>query len=265
VRTEEFIEHLEATEEAYKLAIGYDPEDEPSPLFDYSFDLAELLNAQIYIVHALEHVVLENTQKEEKNLKEKIEKLVKQYNKSGLSYKIKILYGKDIENFNEFIKKKKINLFAFYLYKKRFGRSLAEEFLENLACSLFIVKEEHKYKEISKVLVPIDFSESSFLQKEFILRLKTNSNKPLEIIYLHVLESTSESTEEVELLFKELFEEGAKLKIRYGEPAEEILDELEEGNYDLAVLGKKGRGVNVGIGKKAQEVAEESPCPVVLI
>ena len=79
------------------------------------------------------------------------------------------------------------------------------------------------------------------------------------------MESLTESTEEVELLFKELFEEEAELKIRYGEPTEEILKELEEGNYDLVVLGKMGRGVNVGIGENAKEIAKDAPCPAVLI
>ncbi len=265
MRKEDLIEHIEENEEVFKFAIGYDPEDEPSPLFDYSFDLANLLNAHIYIVHALEHIVLEDAQKEEKKLKENIENIVKKYNKANLTCKIKILYGKNIETFNEFVKKKKINLFGFYFYKKRFGRSLAEEFLENLSCSLFIVREEHKYNGISKILVPIDFSESSFLQKEFITKLKTNPEKKLEITYLHVLENRTESTEEIELLFKELFEEGAKLKIRYGETAEEILSELKEGNYDLVILGKMGKGINMGIGEIAREITEESPCPVVLI
>ena len=262
---EEFIENLEASEETYKFAIGYDPEDETSPLFNYSFELGTLLNARIYIVHALEHFVLGETQKEERKLTEQIEQLITKYNRFNLPYKIKILYGKTVETFSEFIKKEKINLFGFYFYKKRFGRSLAEEFLEHLNCSLFVVREEHRYNGISKILVPIDFSESSFLQKEFILRLKTYTEKNLEITYLHVLESSSESTEEVELLFKELFDDGSKLKIRYGETAEEILKELEEGNYDLAVLGKKGRGINIGIGENAKEVVEEAPCPIVLI
>jgi hypothetical protein len=57
VRKEELLSEEGLTEEIYKIGLCYDPEDNPSPLFEYTFHLAELLNGEVVVIHALEHIV----------------------------------------------------------------------------------------------------------------------------------------------------------------------------------------------------------------
>ena len=120
-----------------------------------------------------------------------------------------------------------------------------------------------RFKPVKKVLVPVDFSESSFKQKEFILRLKEGNE--LRVDFLHVLEEEDKSEEEeVKLLFEELFEGIGNLRLEYGKPAERIIEILKEEDYDLVVIGRTGRGLNLDYGNVAQEVIREAPCPVVV-
>lgn len=255
------------TEESFKIALGYDPSDEPTPLFEYSFHLAQLTAGEIVIVHALEHVVSETVKEEEENLSHQLEELLKTLNLPEVPHKIEFLYGKDLENFVQFVEKEKVNLFAFYFYKKLLGKTIAQEFLEQLTnCSLLVVKEKIPFREIKKVLVPIDFSESSSKQKDIVERIKNFAPYDVEFVFLHVLEEDNETErEEVEMLFKELFESYGEFKILVGEPEEKILKELEDETYDLVIVGRTGRGLNLVCGEVTKAVVEEAPCPVIVV
>jgi len=254
----------EDTLEEYKIALSYDPEDDPSPLFDYTFHLAKLLKGKVVIVHALENLVSTKTDEEEEKILQNVEQILNKLN-PPVEWKVEIIYGKDIENFIHFVEKKGINLLAFYYFKKLFGKSLSEQFLEQLTnCSLLVIKEKQTFKPIKKVLVPVDFSESSFKQKDFVLTLKEGND--LKVDFLHVLEEEDKSEEEeVKLLFGELFEGIGNLRLEYGKPAEGIIEILKNEDYDLVVIGRTGRGLNLDYGNVAQEVIKEAPCPVVVV
>jgi nucleotide-binding universal stress UspA family protein len=267
VRKEELLAEDGVSEELYKIGLCYDPEDNSSPLFDYTFHLASLLKGKVIVIHALEHIVSTETEEEERKIKEQVEALVKRYETDKVPYELKFLYGKDVENFSQLVEKEKINLLAFYFYRKLFGKSLSEQFLEQITnCGLFMVKEKQHFEEIKKVLVPVDFSESSFRQKEFILRLRRFAPYELQIDFLHVLEEKNEAkAEEVKMLFSELFEGVGSLRIEVGDPAEVIVELAEEEKYNLITLGRTGRGLNIEYGSVTKEVVEEAPCPVVVL
>ncbi len=254
----------EDTLEEYKIALSYDPEDDPSPLFDYTFHLAKLLKGKVVIVHALENLVSTETDEEEEKILRNVKQILSELN-PPVEWKVEIIYGKDVENFIQFVEKKGINLLAFYYFKKLFGKSLSEQFVEQLTnCSLLVVKEKQTFKPIKKVLVPVDFSESSFKQKDFVLRLKEGND--LKVDFLHVLEDEDKSEEEeVKLLFGELFEGIGNLRLECGKPSEEIIEILKTEGYDLVVIGRTGRGLNLDYGNVAQEVIKEAPCPVVVV
>jgi len=254
----------EDTLEGYRIALSYDPEDEPSPLFEYTFHLAQLLRGEVLIVHALENLVSTKTEEEEKRILQNVERIIEKL-KPSVGWRVEIIYGKDVENFAQFVEKEGVKLLSFYYYKKLFGKSLSEQFIEQLTnCGLLVVKEKLRFKPVKKVLVPVDFSESSFKQKEFILRLKEGNE--LRVDFLHVLEEADKSEEEeVKLLFEELFEGIGNLRLEYGKPAEKIIEILKEENYDLVVIGRTGRGLNLDYGNVAQEVIREAPCPVVVV
>lgn len=268
VRKEELLSEDITPDEKYRIALSFDPDDEPSPLFEYTFHLAKLLNGEVVIVHALENIVSTHTEEEEKKITTLVEKIISSIQiTQGVPYTLEIIYGKDIDNFAQFVEKRNINLFGFYYFKKLFGKTLSEQFIEVLTtCGLLIVKEEHQFKPIKKVLVPLDFSESSFKQKEFILRLKKFSPHPIEVVFLHVLdEEDSGQEEEIKLLFAELFDGLGSLKVAFGNPSKKIVEILETEDYNLVVIGRTGKGLNLDFGKVTGEVIKEAPCPVVVV
>ncbi len=252
----------------YKIAVGYDPEDNPSPLFDYAFYFAHLLCGELIVVHALEGILNTDTAEEEKNITRTVEEIVQKLPPSlreGIGYTVEILYGKDVENFIQFVEEKGIDLFAFYYYKKLLGKTLSQDFVEKLPTNLLVVKENTPFREIRKILVPLDFSKNSFGQKEFIERLKSCKGD-LKIDFLHVMDEEDSSEEdELKLLFTELFDGLGELKIAYGEPAEEIVKLVEENHYDLVVVGRVGKGLNLDFGNVTKEILEEVECPVVVV
>lgn len=56
------------------------------------------------------------------------------------------------------------------------------------------------------------------------------------------------------------------MKVGYGDPAEEILEEAREGGYDLVVLSRRELGPigRLALGSVSGKVAKKAPCPVVV-
>jgi nucleotide-binding universal stress UspA family protein len=268
VRQEELLGGEKGEGESIKIAVGYDPEDDPSPLFEYSLLFSKLLCGEVVVVHALEGLVGTDTNEEEERIRKKVTEIVSKLPSElteGVKLSVEILYGKEIENFIQFVEKNGIDLFAFYYYKKLLGRTLSQEFLEKLPTDLLVVKEDTPFRFIERVLVPLDFSKNSLKQKEFIERLKSCSDAP-RIDFLHVMdEEDSSEEEELKLLFTELFDGLGNLKIAYGEPAEVIVEEVKKENYDLVVVGRVGKGLNLEFGNVTKEILEEVQCPVVVV
>ncbi|GEM_PF-1171127 len=259
----------EPEEDIYKIAVGYDPEDNPYPLFDYAFEMAKLLKGKVIFVHALEEIVkTDRVEEEEKSILQKLTEILSNYTRYRVPMEIKILYGKSIETFQKLVEEFHIDLFAFYFYKKLFGKSFSQELLEYLPTNLLVVKDNIKFRKIKKVLVPVDFSESSFKQKEFIERLLTYSPYRLEIDFVHIVEEENtdpSKEEEIRYLFKELFGTTEKLILLNGDPEEAIIELIHEKDYDLVVLGRTGKGLNQEGGRVSKTVVKEAPCPVVLV
>ena len=77
--------------------------------------------------------------------------------------------------------------------------------------------------------------------------------KPVFLPYYGKSEISKQDREEIEKSREELLKRSLELfedypgaletKIRKGDPAEEILEESEDGNYDLIVMGSKGLGL----------------------
>jgi nucleotide-binding universal stress UspA family protein len=269
VRQDELIEGEKGEDKVEKVAVGYDPEDNPSPLFDYGFYFARLLCGELIIVHAIETIVdPQNLEEEEKQITAEVEKIVDSlpsWVKDGVKYSVEIIYGKEVENFVQFVEERGVDLFGFYYYKKFLGKTLSQDFLEKLPTSLLVLKEDTPFREIRRVLVPLDFSKNSLGQKEFVEKLKS-CNGEMEFDFLHVMDGEDSSEEEeLKLLFNELFDGLGSLRIAYGDPAEEIVKAVEEGNYDLVVLGRIGKGLNFEFGNVTKEVLEEVKCPVVVV
>ncbi|MBC7228813.1 MAG: universal stress protein [Actinobacteria bacterium] len=56
-------------------------------------------------------------------------------------------------------------------------------------------------------------------------------------------------------------------KVRFGHPAAEILGELEEGGYEMIIMGSHGHGVfgEVQLGSVSYRISHHAKCPVLIV
>ena len=138
-------------------------------------------------------------------------------------------------------------------------------------------------KQFRKILVPVDFSESS--QKALELAVSFDA----EVDALHVWEPPSVVALDVQVFnpgqTQTLVEHARRTAeermqellaavgrpvgsaVLVGSPADTIVERAEEGGYDLVVMGTHGRrGVaRAVIGSVAEQVVRRAPCPVLTV
>ena len=148
---------------------------------------------------------------------------------------------------------------------------------------------------IERVLLPTDGSETAEKAIEFAVQLFGET--PCRVTLLTVVEEPvysafwsdgliapevlipppEELREELDRRAEEMLAESAgplraagmevQPKIRFGNTAAEILQEAEEGGYDMIVMGSHGRGVLGGflLGSVSNRVVHHAPCPVLVV
>lgn len=148
---------------------------------------------------------------------------------------------------------------------------------------------------LKRVLIPTDGSETAGKALHFASQLLERSG--CRIVLLSVVEEPVYSTlwsdgliapevvvppphvlrEKLEEQASSVLEEAARhlreagidaeIKVRFGHPAGEILQELEEEDYDLVVVGSHGHGPLRGLllGSVSNRVAQHAPCPVLIV
>ena len=138
---------------------------------------------------------------------------------------------------------------------------------------------------LKKILVPIDFSESSRKALHYAMSLAKQFHA--EILLLHVVEIVTPSPAvtfpESESLNVKLHEEAAKrlsewrhevvshaavkAAVRGGIPYRDIVAAADESNIDLIILGTHGRTglAHLLIGSTAERVVRHAPCPVMVV
>ncbi len=124
-----------------------------------------------------------------------------------------------------------------------------------------------------KILVPVDGSENSMKALELAVDLAKHYGSHITVVYAKPkgyqpdydpLEKARKRIEKegVEVMYKELvFDPGEK------STAGAILDEIANGNYDLVVMGARGRTMSseLTIGSKAISIASNSPVTVIIV
>jgi nucleotide-binding universal stress UspA family protein len=148
---------------------------------------------------------------------------------------------------------------------------------------------------IEKVLLPTDGSETAEKAIAFAVRLFANTS--CKVTLLSVVEEPvysafwsdgliapevlmpppEELREELDQRAEEMLAESAKPlrdaglhvipKIRFGNSAGEILQEAEEGGYEMIVMGSHGRGALGGflLGSVSNRVIHHAVCPVLIV
>jgi nucleotide-binding universal stress UspA family protein len=147
---------------------------------------------------------------------------------------------------------------------------------------------------LEKVLLATDGSEYAGKAISFTARLLENTS--CRVALLTVLEEPvypmpqDEITPPLEIIppfedMREAFLDGAEAlldrdraplreagievetKVRFGHPAAEILGELEEGGYEMIILGSHGHGVlgEVLLGSVSYRISHHAKCPVLIV
>jgi len=146
-----------------------------------------------------------------------------------------------------------------------------------------------------KILVPVDGSERSINAVEFAVDLATKYDSEIRLV--HVIPNSiwrycMATDEEEDLIpphiikntIKEMEEEGERLlssvltsvkgagieahaQLDHGYPAKKILQIAKEENFDLIVMGSRGRGTitRLFFGSISDEVIRKAPCPILLV
>lgn len=131
---------------------------------------------------------------------------------------------------------------------------------------------------LKKVLVAYDGSSAA--QKALELAALIAENRPMLVTVLTVVEGETEADEETQSARQQEAQRLAEqaqgrfstvgcnieAEVRVGPVADTILDLARDGNYDLIVLGDKGRAglVSFFLGTTAYQVSRRAPCSVVL-
>jgi universal stress protein A len=145
---------------------------------------------------------------------------------------------------------------------------------------------------IERILVPVDFSESSQKALRYGHELARERNGKLYVLhvinqriidalhdmsakgykgeFIEVLKKVvSERKEELERFVPVTMREGIEIEfeIRKGRPAEEVIKFAKENRIDLIILGNVGRSALEAalVGSVARNVANHAPCPVLLV
>ena len=168
----------------------------------------------------------------------------------------------------------------FVKYKKKlFGKSISEWLLhatDNLR--LWIYKEGSNYN-IKKVGIPIDFSERSVRQVDFADYLKGYFNFDYGLIYAintkrfinkfskrDYEKIISDKREEAMHMYTDTFgRRDINFILLEGDPYREMVRHINSSNYDLVIVGKRGRGMREKLGSVSLHLARNLKCPLIVL
>lgn len=169
---------------------------------------------------------------------------------------------------------------AFFRYKKQlFSKSLPEKVINSLQeLKMWIYKDGCPH-EITNLCIPVDFSERTLKQWDFLEYLKEHFSLNFRLVYaLNVARLKNKlSPEEYQKLLKDKKDEAVHLlKEMFGDRELE-LDLLEEDpynglskhinseNYNLILISKRGRGMAKFVGSVSQHLMRTVRCPLIVL
>ena len=168
----------------------------------------------------------------------------------------------------------------FVKYKKHlFGKSTPEWLLSEMDNIRLWVYKEGSGSDIRRVCLPVDFSERSLRQVEFVEHLKSFLNFEYCLVYaLNVGRlrgklsekdysmSLSDKHEEVRHMYMDLFgEKQMELILLEGDPYRDMVRHINSAQYDLVVVGRRGKGMRERIGSVSLHLVRSLKCPVVVL
>lgn len=168
-----------------------------------------------------------------------------------------------------------------------FTGSVAEQIIRKADCAVMTLRDSAESfvegKEITRILVPVDFSVYGYAALDFATSLAIGIGAELSIIHVddHDHSATKEhphGAPEMDERQHGLWDQLKQFKpsvdsVKYihkifkGDPAKEISDYANEKHYDFVVVGTHGRtGLGrVLMGSVAEQVVRNTKCPIVSV
>ncbi len=169
---------------------------------------------------------------------------------------------------------------VFVKYKKHFFRRSMPEWIISKTDSLKLwVYKEGAIPSIKRVCLPVDFSERSVKQVEFVLKLREFLSFEFDLVYSINIsrlknkldsgdysKSLEDKVGEARHMFTDMF--GGKemnLVLLEGDPYKEMVRFINSSNYDLVVVGRRGRGMRERIGSVSLHLIRSLKCPALVL
>ncbi len=124
-----------------------------------------------------------------------------------------------------------------------------------------------------KILVPIDGSENSLKALELAIDLAKHYGSSIHVVFVKP-KSIKLEYDPIEKARKRFSETGMDIEFKEIEydpsinsVSSTLLNEIVEGNYDIVIMGARGRTLSseLGIGSKALAIASNSPVTVIIV
>ncbi len=168
----------------------------------------------------------------------------------------------------------------FVKYKKQlFHRSVPEWIISGTDSLKLWVYKDGANTSIKKVCLPVDFSERSVRQVEFALKLRELMSFNFDLVYSinmsrlksklnpsDYAKSLEDKREETSHMFTDMFgERDMNLILLEGDPYKEMVKFINSSDYDLVVVGRRGKGMREKIGSVSLHLIRSLKCPVVVL
>lgn len=117
---------------------------------------------------------------------------------------------------------------------------------------------------IKKILVPIDFSKSSDMARQYVTKF-CEDDPTKEVTYVHVINEPSGNDPALEQRLAP-YKENGNVLIKEGQLNTTLLSLQKEGGFDLIVMGTKGsKEEETTAATNASQLVLEADCPVLVV
>lgn len=168
----------------------------------------------------------------------------------------------------------------FIKYKRQLlHKSIPERLLlDTDKLSLWVYKEPCP-ASLKKVCIPLDFSERSLRQVSMADYLKSLFNIEYHLVYSlntdrfkgklskkDYSRTLSDKEEEVRHMYSDMFgSKDMKLIVLEGSPYKDMAEYINSSDYDMVIIGKRGRGMRERMGSVSLHMVRNVRCPLIVL
>ncbi|RMH80215.1 MAG: universal stress protein [Acidobacteria bacterium] len=168
----------------------------------------------------------------------------------------------------------------FVQHKRQFlHKSIPERLLlDTDKLSLWIYKEPCS-ASLKKVCIPLDFSERSLRQVSMADYLKSFFNIEYHLVYSlntdrfkgklsrkDYSKTLSDKEEEVRHMYSDMFgSKDVKLIVLEGNPYKYMAEYINSSDYDMVIIGKRGKGMRERMGSVSLYMVRNVRCPLIVL